>query len=244
MHPIIKRLLLLIGIYYLNFRGYKLAFLRWLYSFAYILDLVRKPYKVKIQINNIENYYNLTGLWYWDTNNWKEMPNITCFTTSLWRQPSFLTSVRKALLNHHFYSEEMPQTRTYYALRFSDKKDYIVHLRITGHVDYEEASIPKPPPRCVYTEPMFDTINIIIKSTPRLTAQTQARKTGNGKNDRAGQLMDSELSTAPDTESEISSSSEEEKEEKPAINPISIDKTEDDLLAQLANMRPNVASSL
>lgn len=252
--------------YYLSFRSSKLAFLRWLYTFAYSLDMFKKSSKVKIQINSDEDYHNLTGLWYWD-GSWKEMPNLVCFTASLWRQPAFVTQFRKAILAHHFYTEEFPKTRDYYAIRISTAKDYIIHMRAAGQVDYEEAHTPRLPTRCTYIEPMFDIFNIVpTKPNNELStllkelevSRPAIRKTGDGKNDRAGQLMASAVSlSASRSESDESDSSPEASAPKPdtpmpnkppveVSNGISIpfstsalldiDKTEDNMLETLANL--------
>jgi hypothetical protein len=224
MDQITKTVLVWLATYYLIFRSYKLAFLRWIYTYAYCFDfMLRKPSKIKIQVKGKEAYRDITGLWYWDGTNWKEMSNIVCFTASFWRKPAFVINLRKAILNYHYFMEELPQTRTFYAIRV---ENYIIHLRISGHVDYEEANTPRNPTRCTYVDPLFDAINIVPtqpanelstllkdlegKITPVLSGNNIRRKTGDGKVEPARPILASMAPPSYDVPTDSDSSESEQ----------------------------------
>ena len=176
-NPRVQAVLLWLGIAYLKLRSLKLRFLKWIWSFAYLITLeIFLPYKLNLRWDDEAEPTSIRQLYYWN-GGWQPMGKIWQWTASLHRhQDLYVSQLLTSLYEHHYWTGCWP-TGTLFAIQVERKSESgYVFISQNKKVAYGRQLLN--PHQLSLEEPSFDSLEIKFSTNvPILDLKSQSPET-------------------------------------------------------------------
>lgn len=186
-NPRVQVVLLWLGIAYLKLRSLKLRFLKWIWSFAYLITLeIFLPYKLNLRWDDEAEPTFIRQLYYWN-GGWQPMGKIWQWTAALHRhQDLYVSQLLTSLYEHHYWTGCWP-TGSLFAIQVERKNESgYVFISQNKKVAYGKQLLN--PHQLSLEEPSFDSLEIKfptnvpildLKSQSPRNEQSSLEKTSN-----------------------------------------------------------------
>ena len=158
-NPRVQVVLLWLGIAYLKLRSLKLRFLKWIWSFAYLITLeIFLPYKLNLRWDDEAEPTFIRQLYYWN-GGWQPMGKIWQWTAALHRhQDLYVSQLLTSLYEHHYWTGCWP-TGSLFAIQVERKNESgYVFISQNKKVAYGRQLLN--PHQLSLEEPSFDSLEI------------------------------------------------------------------------------------